>query len=73
MAKTLRYRIYETRSGFEVEDTKTGKCRGMGDGVDMFFTKTGKSIDVGTKAFYRALKEMEKYDQSIIGEAYFGR
>lgn len=68
-----RYTWGESFHGFYWIDNKTGNTAECGDGVDMFTTPTGRSIPVGSKAFYRAMNEMQRTSQAEIGEAYFSR
>jgi hypothetical protein len=70
--KGQRYTWYEGATAFYVVDTETGTKRCMGDGVGMFSTVSGRSLNVATKPFYAALNRMFRDEQATIGEAYFG-
>jgi len=71
LSKVHRFIWRETFHDFQIEDTLTGECKGMGDGVDMFAEEDGNSIPVSTPEFYKALNDMFKKDQYILQEAYF--
>lgn len=47
--------VYETASGFVLVSPR-GTETVLGDGVDMFFTASGRPISPGTKRFYQELK-----------------
>lgn len=67
-----RIRVIEASNGFYIYDLKTNKCRGMGDGSDMFSTSDGESIPVGTDEFYGQLRKMVANEAGELREAYFG-
>jgi len=69
--QTGRWRWHEALNGFYVNDTHTGECTGMGDGVDMFSKDDGEPIPVGSQEFYDCLREYFDREQAEIGEAYF--
>ena len=63
--------VYETSSGYEIEDLRTGEERGMGDGVDMYSDASGRSLRPGTRAFNAAMEEDVAKDAWQLREAYF--
>jgi hypothetical protein len=72
LTKNGRIEVYEASSGFYIKDTKTNDICGMGDGVDMFTDAKGNSLEVGSKAFYTAMRKMVRDEKSTLMEAYFG-
>jgi hypothetical protein len=70
--RNARFTWYETSDGFYVTDNKTGREACMGDGVDMFQRPSGRSREVGSIRFYRAMNSYFHNYQAEIGEAYFG-
>lgn len=71
-SKEYRFWWYEASDGYYAYDNLTGESRGMGDGVDMLFTPSGRPMSPGTAAFNRAMDRWFRSDQTTIGEAYFG-
>jgi hypothetical protein len=69
--------VYETFHDFQIKDMRTGECRGMGDGVDMFGgdpdDPDGQAVMVGTDEFYRLMGQMVESEGATLREAYFGR
>lgn len=61
---------YETSSNFWIVDRETGREECMGDGVDMFSTEDGDTLDVCSDAFYEALDKLMEDPETY--EAYFG-
>lgn len=64
-------------TGLEVVESFNGfylylkeECKGMGDGVDMFWESDGKHVPVGTDQFYLLLADMVDDPETV--EAYFG-
>jgi hypothetical protein len=67
-----RIHVYETSRDFQIEDLDTGESRGMGDGVDMFTTASGRSLWPGSVPFNQAMTRMVARDGAQLREAYFG-
>jgi len=65
------FAIDEYASGFEIVHKATGKRHWMGDGVDMFTTKSGHSLSPGTKAWENAARSMLIHEQADLYAGYF--
>jgi len=63
--------ISEYFGGFELTHNGNGETVNMSDGVDMFTTRSGKSIMVGTRRFYTAMRAMLRDNYADMLEAYF--
>lgn len=67
-----RFKVNEFASGFEVEDTTTGKTHWMSDGVDVLTTPTGKSMCPGSEYFRKTWEKSLNVSSLETEEAYFG-
>ena len=63
--------IGKTSIGYYITDERTGETRGMGDGVDMLSTPSGRMYSPGTAAFDEAMNCFFPESQTELGEAYF--
>jgi hypothetical protein len=69
VSKDGQIKIYETASDFQIEHIPSGESRGMGDGVDLFSSEEGESLDVDTPEFYAQMAEYVN-DPELL-DAYF--
>lgn len=65
------FAINEYANGFAIIHKDTGEEQWLGDGVDMFFTKSSNAISPGTKAWERAASSWLRHGQDELYEAYF--
>jgi len=68
-----RFVVNEYSSGYEIEDTKTGKTHWLSDGVDVFFDYDDETSipEVGTEEFRQMWEDSFNADVETTLEAYF--
>ena len=69
--KDGRLTAYEGFGGYYITDNDTGDEMCLGDGVDMIFEETGKTLSPGTKRFHRLLAHVLETGEYDYLEAYF--